>query len=176
MLSMKLLLAFGLLTGIFVDECNLGDFNIDEFADRITVTNLSSDADAFVGVKTNHGQVNMDILAGKSRTATAFASTTYTVKVVGHVNGDSDLDFYKDHLLTLRSQLQDLSMSSTASPNVVAAAAYEVTLVQDALAQMYGSQSVQSCSGKLVYGKTSQVTVKWNATTDDVGFWVLDCG
>jgi hypothetical protein len=176
MLSMKLLLAFGLLTGIFVEQCDLGDLDVAEFADKITVTNLSEEADAFVGVVTNHGQVNMGLSAGKSRTAIALAATRYTVKVVGHTNVDVDLTFYRDQLLTLRSRLEDLTLASTTSPDVVAAAAYELTLVQSALEQMYGSSTVQSCSGKLVSGKTSQVTVKWNATTDDVGFWVLDCG
>jgi hypothetical protein len=41
---------------------------------------------------------------------------------------------------------------------------------------MVDSNVVQSCSGALVSGVTSQVTVKWTETTDGTGLWVLDCG
>jgi hypothetical protein len=173
MLSMKLLLAFGLLTGIFVDKCDLGDFNVEEFADKVTVTNISTGGDAFVAVKTNHAQANMELSAGKSGTAIFLAATKYTVKVVGR--GD-DLDHYKNRLLELRSHLLDLTLSSKASPDEVATAATELTLVQSALEQMIDSNVVQSCSGALVSGVTSQVTVKWTETTDGTGLWVLDCG
>lgn len=174
MLSMKLLLAFGLLTGIFVEKCDLGDLGVEEFADKITVTNTSSSADAFVSVKTNHGQVTMAISAGKSRTAIALASTKYTARVVGP--GDNEWISYRDRLLVLRDQLQDLTLSSTASPDQVANAATELTLVQSALEQMNGSKDVQSCGGALVSGVTSQVTVRWTETSAGVRLWVLDCG
>jgi hypothetical protein len=174
MLSMKLLLAFGVMTGIFVDKCDLGDFNVEEFADKVTVTNISTGGDAFVAVKTNHGQVNMELSAGKSGTAIFLAATKYTVKVVGR--GDRDWVTYKDTLLRLRDQLQDLTLSSKASQDQVANAVMELTLVQSALEQMNGSTVLQSCSGALVSGVTSQVTVKWTETTDGTGLWVLDCG
>lgn len=176
MLSMKLLLTFGLLTGIFVEQCDLGDFDVAMVSSKITVTNLSEEADAFVGVQSNHGQVNYGIAAGTSRTITALMSTRYIVKVVGHTSGDVDLDAYRNQLLTLRSQMQDLTLGGTASASVLATAVNELTLVQTALEQMNGSKTVQSCGGTLVEGGTSQVTVKWNATLEDVGFWVLDCG
>ena len=116
MLSMKLLLAFGLLTGIVAQQCEMGDLGITDFSDKITVTNLSSGADAFVGVKTNHGQINFGIPAGKARTAIALEATTYTVKVVGHTHVDVDLDAYKGQLLSLRSLLQDLTLDFLGAP------------------------------------------------------------
>lgn len=173
MLSMKLLLAVSVMTGIFVAGCDLG-FGLEEFADKVTVSNIGSTADAFVAVKFDHGQVSMGIEAGKSRTAIALASTKYIVKVVGR--GDRDWVTYKDTLLRLRDQLQDLTLSSKASQDQVANAVMELTLVQSALEQMNGSTVLQSCSGALVSGVTSQVTVKWTETTDGTGLWVLDCG
>ena len=90
--------------------------------------------------------------------------------------GDRNWVTYKDTLLRLRDQLQDLTLSSKASQDQVANAVMELTLVQSALEQMNGSTVLQSCSGALVSGVTSQVTVKWTETTDGTGLWVLDCG
>jgi hypothetical protein len=176
MLSVKLLLAFGLMTGIVAQQCDVGDLGVADFSDKITVTNLSAGADAFVGVKTNHGQINFGISAGKARTAIALAATTYSVKVVGHTSVDVDLDYYKAQLVSLRSLLQDLTLDSSAPPDQLALALEQLTLVQSALQQMNGSTTVQSCSGKLVSGVTTQVTVKWTEGVDGTGFWVLDCG
>lgn len=174
MLSLKLLLAVSVMTGLFADECTLGDLGVEEFADKVTVSNIGSTGDAFVAVKFNHGQVSMAIEAGKSRTAIALAATRYTVKVVGR--GDRDWVTYKDTLLRLREQLQELTLSSTAAPDQVMNAATELTLVLSALEQMNGSAILQSCSGALASGVTSQVTVRWTQTTDGAGLWVLDCG
>lgn len=174
MLALKLLLAVSVTSGLFADSCGLGDLGLAEFADKVTVTNIGSSADAFVSVKFNHGQVSMGIEAGKSGTAIALAATKYTVKVLGR--GDRDWVTYKDTLLRLREQLQELTLSSKASPDQVVDAATELTLVQSALEQMNGSQILQSCSGALVSGVTSQVTVRWTETIDGAGLWVLDCG
>jgi hypothetical protein len=176
MFSMKLLLAFGVATGIVAQQCDVGDLGVADFSNRITVTNLSSGADAFVGVKTNHGQINYGISAGKSRTAIALAATRYTVKVVGHTKMDVDLDYYKTQLESLRSMLQDLTLDSSAPPDQILLAAEQLAQVQSALEQMNGSTTVQSCGGKLVIGETTQVTVKWTEGVDGTGFWVLDCG
>lgn len=176
MLSTKLLLAFGLLTAIVAQQCNMGDLGITDFSDKITVTNLSSGADAFVGVKTNHGQINFGISAGKARTAVALAATTYTVKVVGHTKVDVDLDAYKSQLQSLRSLLQDLTLDSSAPPDQILLALEQLAQVQSALEQLNGSTTVQSCSGRLVSGVTAQVTVTWTEGVDGTGFWVLACG
>lgn len=172
MLTMKLLVAFALLTGIFVDQCDLKDVGIMDFADKVTVTNLSSEADAFVAVKSRHAQVTMDLPAGKSGTVELLAATTYTIKVAGHTEWGT----YKDHLLGLRSQLEDITVSSKATPDEIATAWTQLSLVQGALAQMVGSDKVQSCSGKLVSGVTSRATVQRTVTADGAPFWVLDCG
>jgi hypothetical protein len=117
------------MTGVLVAGCDLG-FGLAEFSDKVTVSNIGSTADAFVSVKFNHGQVSMGIEAGKSGTAIALAATKYTVNVVGR--GDSDWISYKDTLLRLREQLQELTLSSKASPDQVANAATELTLVLSA--------------------------------------------
>jgi hypothetical protein len=174
MLSLKLLLAVSVMTGLFADQCGLGDLGVEDFADKVTVSNIGPTSDAFVSVKFNHGQVSMGIEAGKSRTAIALAATKYTVKVLGR--GDSYWVTYKDTLLRLREQLQELTLSSNATPDQIANAATELTLVLSALEQMNGSAVLQSCSGKLVSGVTSQVTVKWTTTADGTGLWVLVCG
>ena len=171
MIGSKLLLVFGLLSGVFAEQCDIGDFAIDDFSNHVVVTNISSTVDAFAAVKTNHGQVTMALEAGKSRTAIFLAATKYTVNVGGQ--GSSDWINYKDTLLRLRDQLQDLTLSSKASPDQVANAATDLTLVQSALEQLHGSNVLQSCGGDLVSRVTSQVTVRY---ANGPGLWVLDCG
>ena len=36
---MKLLVTFMLLTGVFAEECSLGDFGVEDFSDKVVVTN-----------------------------------------------------------------------------------------------------------------------------------------
>jgi hypothetical protein len=173
MLTMKLLMAFAVLTGIFVDQCDLKDIGLTDFADKVTVTNLSVDSEGWVAVKSNHGQVSMILGAGKSRTVALLAATKYSVVVVGH-DADS-LGRYTDRLFALRDRLESLTLSSKASPDEVLNAAAELALLQGSLAQL-ASGDGQSCSGKLVSDMTSQATIKLNESTDGTSFWVLDCG
>jgi hypothetical protein len=172
-LSFKFLVLFSLLTGIFAQECTMDDLGVADFADKVTVTNTSQTAGAFVAVKFNHGQVTMYVQAGKSRTAIALASTKYTAKVTNP--GSGEYGTYKDSLLELRSQLLDISISSHASDNVVAQAWTELTFVQAALDQMTGSNKVQSCSGTLKQEVASQVIVEWRQPLEGQPLWVLDC-
>jgi hypothetical protein len=173
MWTMKLLVAFAVLTGIFVDQCDLKDIGLTDFADKVTVTNLSVDSEGWVAVKSNHGQVSMILRAGQSRTVALLAATKYSVVVVGH-DADS-LRRYTDRLFALRDRLQALTLSSKASPDEVVDAAAELVLLQGSLAQL-SSGDGQSCSGKLVADVTSQATIKLNESADGTPFWVIACG
>ena len=176
MLSMKLLIAFTMLTGIAAEQCSLGDFGVEDFADKVTVSNTSDGADAIVAIKFNHGQVTMSVAAGESRTAIALASTKYTAKVTEPQNaayGD-----YRARLVDLRDTLLQLTVPSpyVSSPEALINVWTELSQVQAALDQMPISAKVQSCSGKLKTGVTSQVTIKRVETSDGAALWVLDCG
>jgi hypothetical protein len=173
MLSVKFLVVFSILTGIFAQECSLGDLGVADFADKVTVTNTSEKADAFVAVKFNHGQVTLYVAPGKSRTAIALAATNYTAKVTDP--GTGDYGTYRQTLLDLREQLLDISTSGMASPSVLIDVWAELTYVQAALDQMTGSDKVQSCSGKLKTDVTSQVTVEWHEPQEGQPIWVLSC-
>jgi hypothetical protein len=176
MFSMKLLLTTALLIGIFAEECTIGDLGIEDFSDKVTVTNVSEEADAFVAVKFNHGQVTMYVEAGKARTAMALASTKYTVKVTEPISS-SDYGYYRGRLLGLRDRLIQLTLAPAgATPDEVANAWTELSLVQTTLDQMKDSEKVQSCSGKLKTDVTSQVILKRAETSDGGALWVLDCG
>ena len=174
MLSMKLLIALTMFTGIAAEQCSLGDFGVEDFADKITVTNTSDVADAFVAVKTNHGQVTVLVEAGGSRTVVALASTKYTAKVADpSYAGYGD---YRDRLLGLRDSLLKMTVApGDASPDAIASAWTELSLVQAALVQITDSAKVQSCGGTLKTGVTSQVTVKRVNTSDSAALWALDC-
>jgi hypothetical protein len=174
MFSMKLLIAFTMLTGIAAEQCSLGDFGVEDFADKVTVTNTSDGADAFVAIKFNHGQVTMYVEAGKSRTAIALASTKYTAKVTEP--GNTDYGDYRNRLLELRNSLIGMTAyAGFASADQLLNAWNELSLVQAALAQMTDSTKVQSCSGTLKTDVTSQVTLEWAKTSDGAALWVLDC-
>ena len=169
----KFLVVFTLLTGIFAQECSMGDLGVADFADKVTVTNTSEVAGAFVAVKFNHSQVTMYVEAGTSRTAIGLASTKYTAKVTNP--GTGDYGTYRTTLLDLREQLLDISTSGQASPSVLIDVWTELTYVQAALDQMTGSDTIQSCGGKLKTDVAGQVTVEWHEPQEGQPIWVLSC-
>jgi len=171
MLSMKLLLTFSLLMGVFAKECGYG---LEDFSNQVVVTNTSAVADAFVAVAFDHGQVTMYVEGGKSRTAIALAATEYTVKVTNP--GSGEYGTYRDQLLATRDWLLDVTISASAPESAVAEAWTQLLSVQAALDQMTDSDKVQSCSGELGTGGTSQVTLQWLDTSDGTALWALDCG
>lgn len=172
--SMKLLTTFMLLTGIFAQECSIADLGLEDFADKVVVTNVSTDAGAFVAIKFNHGQVTMYLDPGKSGTAILFASTDYTAKVTNP--GTGEYGTYRDTLVATRDWLMDVSTSAYASDSDAVAIWTQLVFVQEALSQMTESDKVQSCSGKLKTDVTSQVTVQRLKAADGTPFWALDCG
>lgn len=174
MFSMKLLTTLVLLVGIFAQECSLGDLGVEDFSDKVVVTNLSTQAGAFVAVKFNHGQVTMYLDAGKSGTAIALASTEFTAKVTNP--GTGEYGTYRETLENTREWLRDVSSSAYATGSDVAELWTQLLFVQDALNQMTGSDKVQSCGGKLKTDVPSQVTVQRLQAADGTPFWALDCG
>jgi hypothetical protein len=173
MLSMKLLLAFGLLTGIFVDQCDLGDFAVADFSDQVTVTNASTVGYAIVAVSFNHNSVMWKLPAGSSKTASGFAPTDYTVQVLGPSLGM--WASYEDRLLTARDEIVALTTNPSTPPDKVMDAAAELPLIVEALQQLEGSRSVQSCTAKIKTGVVGQATVTYTKLTDGTGLWVLTC-
>jgi hypothetical protein len=171
---MKLLTTLLVLTGIFAEECSLGDLGVADFSDKVVVTNVSTVAGAFVAIKSNHGQATMYLDAGKSGTATLLAATDYTAKVTNP--GAQEYGTYRDSLMATRDWLLDVTSSAHASDSAVAEAWTQLVFVQEALSQMTESDKVQSCSGKLETGVTSQVTLQWLKAADGTPFWALDCG
>jgi hypothetical protein len=109
MFSMKLLLTFSLLTGIVAEECTV-DFDLEDFSDKITVTN-TSESDAFVAVMTNHGQATIG-RGGKSRTATVLLPRNSPPRSASHSPTASTERtgtslFMRDRLLSLTQKPQN---------------------------------------------------------------------
>ncbi len=172
MWTMKLLVAFAVVTGIFVEQCDLKDIGVMDFADKVRITNLSVDSEGWVAVKSNHGQISMILPAGKSRTVALLAATTYSIIVVGH--DDDSLHRYTEQLYDLRDRLQELTITPEASPDSILSAAADLALLETSLGQI--GQGGQSCGGKLVSDVTVQATMKLVESDGGTSFWVLDCG
>jgi len=175
MFSMKLLLTFSLLTGIVAEECT-ADLGIDDFTDKVTVTNTGGadgGVNAIVNVRFDHGRVSLTIPPGKSRTAVGIASTKYTVMVAAP--SAPSRESYHRRLLGLRDDLQELSISGYVGPNSLVHLFTELSDVQVALDQLGLSGDFQACSGK-IGGAASNVTLQWKKPLAEDGLWVLDCG
>ncbi len=173
MLSTKLLIVFALLTGIFVDQCDLGDLNIAEVADKVVVTNASSGGDALVMVAFNHNEVSWHVPAGTSKTASGLAATKYTVSVLAP--SSSMWVNYQERLEMARDDLVAITLDPTAKPEAIADAAAQLPLVVEALRQLRGSKVVQSCAAKIATGVPGRATVEYTKAADGIGFWTLDC-
>ena len=173
MLSMKLLLAFTVMIGIFADKCDLGNLDIGEVADNVVVTNVGSVGEALVMVDFNHNQVSWHVPAGTSKTASGLAATKYTVGVL--VPSSSTWLTYPERLQRARDDLVALSRDPTAPADKVLDAAAQLPLIVEALHQVEANRVVQSCSASLKSGVDGRVTVAYTRAADGTGFWVLDC-
>ena len=171
MFSVKLLMVFSLLTGIFAEQCTIADFGVEDVSDKVTVTNASTVAWATVALRFNHGHVAMEVAPGESRTAIALAATKYTATVTG--TDDPQNVGYRDRLLDLRDELLEI-LSSGANLDRLTNAATELTLVQSALEQLSEDSEGQSCGGTLKTGEVSHVTVN-QSDASGMTVWVLDC-
>ncbi len=174
MLSTKLLIAFALLTGIFVEQCDLGGLNVAEVADNVIVTNTSSGGDALVMVTFNHNEVSWHLPAGTSKTASGLAATKYSVSVIAPTSG-MWLN-YEERLQMARDDLVALTLDPTAKPEAVANALAQLPQLVEALRQLRGSKFLQTCTAKIRTGVEGHATVEYTKAADGIGFWVLDCG
>ncbi len=171
MFSMKLLIAFAVLTGLAAEECSLGDYTIQELSSTVQVTNASPDASATVTLTFDHGRVSKTLAPGQSETALALASVDYTATVTGPE--DAGNVSYRTQLMDLRDQLLEV-MSSAAGVDRIAIVATNLGLVQSALEQLNRSAKNQSCGGLLKASATNQVRVNQTAV-GGLPIWVLDC-
>lgn len=173
MIGFKSLLVFSLLSGVFAEQCDIGDFAIDDFSYHVVVTNASKSKDALVIVAFDYGGAQFHVKAGASKTFQTLATTEYriTVTVPDTPSGVS----YEDSLRDLRDLLQDLSLDFSAPSDAVAEVLTQLFLVQSAVQQLDGSGAAQSCGHKIGDGADSRATITWTETISGTGLWVLDC-
>jgi hypothetical protein len=171
------LLSVGLSVGLAVQSCDVGgtSFTIDDLRDPITVTNTSTDQDALVFVSTSLGERDFHLAPGGSRTVLTLAARKYTVEV--YAPDDPSGATYKQSLLDLRSQLQDLTLTPEAPASVFAGSIAELAVVESALQQLHSSKSFQSCSAPIKTGVANHATLTWTTSAvTGTGIWGLSCG
>jgi hypothetical protein len=173
MTGLKLLMAVSLLTGVVAEQCDLGSLDVAEFADTVTVTNVSTAGQAFVVVQFDNSKTAWHLAAGTSRTATGLLVTKYTV-FVGAPNS-SRWNTYRERLVEARDELRDLTLKPSASGDEVANAAAQLLVVVGTLQQIGSDDSTQSCSGIIESGVAYHVSVEYQKTQGGDGLWVLDC-
>jgi hypothetical protein len=172
-----LILAVGMTVGLAAQSCDVGGtgFSIDDLRDQIVVTNTSTDHEAHVFMSTSLGDRDAVLAPGQSRTLLTLAARKYTLEVDGP--DDPSGVTYKQSLLDLRSQLQDLTLTPEASAASVTGAVAELATVESALHQLRNSPTFQSCSGPITTGVVSHATVTWTTSgLTGAGIWTLSCG
>jgi hypothetical protein len=175
MTGSKLLLIVTLLTGVFAEECDITASDIEAFADKVTVTNASTDSDALVSVALDHSHVTWYLPPGDSHTATGFLSTKFSVYLMAPAS--SRYAGYRQQLQDARNTLQNLTIEPAASPEQVSAAATDLLLVVSAQEQLgEESDDVQTCSGAIESGVDVHATVTSSKTSTGLEVWALDCG
>lgn len=163
--------ALSLTIGVLAQSCDLGDFTIDDFRDKIVVTNASAGQKGYVFVATDHGSFEFYLKPGGQVTVVSLAATDYTVQVE---DGDAGVAIdYQENLIDLRDRLQQISLTPEAPGADVAGALTELYLVQKALTQM--DAGYQTCKGKIKSGVDNNVTINWT-DAGGTGVWVLSCG
>lgn len=163
--------ALSLSIGVLAQSCDVGGFSMDDFRDRIIVTNAASGHRASAFVKTDYGNFEFEIRPGGQAGVVTIAATDYSVQV-------EDADFgaaadYRASLVQLRDRLQEITLSPEASGAEVSSALTDLYLVQKALRQM--TAGGQTCTGKIKTGVDNNVTINWTDATG-TGVWVLSCG
>jgi hypothetical protein len=170
MLTMKLLIAFAMVTGIVAEQCTMDDFSIQDIASTVEITNANPNGVEMVTVTFDHGSVASVLDPGASETVMALASLEYTATVTGPTS-DYGVS-YRERLLDLRDGLLEV-LSSGAALDRMSTVAVDLGLVQSALGQLRGSKSSQSCHGLLTTG-VSHVRVN-ETIAGGVQVWVIDC-
>jgi hypothetical protein len=172
-----LILAVGVTFGLAAQSCDVGGtaFSLDTLRDPITVTNASTDHDAYVYVSTSLGQRNFHLAPGGSHTVIALAATKYTLDV--YAPADPSGATYTQALLDLRDKLETLSLHPENPSADAAGAIVQLSVVETALHQLDTFAPFQSCSGPIKTGVASQATITWSTSTlTGAGIWVLSCG
>ena len=176
MTPIGLFLAVGLTIGVAAQSCDVGDtgFTIDDLRDRITVTNASTDEDAYAYVSTSLGERNFHLAPGSSETVLTLAARKYTLEVYGPE--DPSGATYKQSLVDLRDELVGLSINPADSAATPESAMEALLVVEKALHQLRGSQTFQSCSGAIKHGVDNHASATWTSPGGISGVWVLSCG
>lgn len=174
MTGFRLLLVFSLLTGLAAQECEISAEDIESFYDRVLVTNASTEL-VWVSVMLDHSETALLIGPGKSKTATGVLSSSYSVTVVSRLSNGAET--YRQRLEAARDDLVELTLDSRPRPGQIEAAATDLALVVDALAQIEGDgDGKQSCSGTIETGVDAHVTVALQTTVTGTESWSIDCG
>lgn len=174
MTGLKFLLVFGLLNGLIFEKCDLGELDIEEFADKVTVTNVSTGWPATVLVEFDHSRVGWRVPGGQSRTASGLLATTWSVNVIAPAS--SRWQSYRERLQQARDELVALTLDPLSEGDQVTDAAAGLLTVVGALEQLGDSDFVQSCAGKIEPGVEVHVTIDSTKASDGTRLWVLDCG
>jgi hypothetical protein len=174
MTGFKLLVVFSLLGGVFADQCDIGDFSIDDFSNHVVLTNASESQDALLTVTFDHGGADFFLKAGASKTFRTIGTTQYgiTVSVPFSPIGAT----YQERLRDLRDVLQDMSLDPRAPADAVADALTQIFLIESALQQLDKDGDAQSCGHAIGEGVDSHATITWSGSVGTSGLWVLDCG
>jgi hypothetical protein len=121
------------------------------------------------------GERDIALAPGGSETVDVLAAPKYEIDVFAPE--DPSGATYKESLLTLRDQLETLSLHPENPSADAGGALIELGVVESALQQMPTSETYQSCSSPIKSGVPGQVTVTWNPSPlDSGGIWALSCG
>lgn len=173
MTGFKLLLAFSLLSGVFAEQCDISEIDIESLQETVTVTNTSSDTTALVVVTLDRGKFVWRIPAGQSRSASGFFATGYAIIVTPP--DSRDLYSYRESLEQARDTLLAVSQAPDAESDVVDVVVAFDTVV-GALAQVDANIGGQACSGTFEPGVEAHATVSLEKGPTLEDLWVLDCG
>jgi hypothetical protein len=168
----KALVVFTLLTGIFAEQCDLKELDIEAFAEQVIVTNVSTGSTASVLVFFNHSETSFRVPGGSSRTASGLLATEYRVSVIAPTS--SRWNTYRERLKEAREDLIELSLNTNRPPDEVAATADTLLTVVAALGQVSTNEVTQTCAGTIEPGVPVNVTIE--ARYEGGWIWVLDCG
>jgi hypothetical protein len=170
MTGFKLLLVFSLLSGVFAEQCDITAADMEAFADKVTVTNVSDRA-AWVTVAFDRSSSTRGVRAGQTITATSFLSTTFSVTTPDA----STFNGYQRRLEEARDTLSGLALGYEATPDQAFAAAVDLLLVVDAMKDLEATGTV-GCSGQLEPGVEIHATVQVTTTMDGTTLWSVACG
>lgn len=173
MIGSHALVVFGLLSAIFAEQCDIGDFAIDDFSNHVVVTNASKSEDARIIVAFDHGNARLNLKVGATKTIKTIGSVEYTITVLPDTHRGPS---YESTLRDTRDLLQDLSLDVSAPPAALTEVFSQLLLVQSAIEQLDGYRDAQSCGNKIGEGVDSRATINWAETIGGSGIWVLDCG